>query len=169
MKKLGIMILTAVMAIMTFASITSAATKSDIIQKLNDSSILNVYVTQAEAYLNSVTVTSTQADQIIAYIDSVNATVGNKTKLSELTSTQKQSILNDFTAAGVVMNLTVVYETGNIVITDAEDREVFNVTYPTANLIKQTGFDYSIILVGLGFLALAIASAFVSRKLLRSK
>ena len=169
MKKIITMFMVMLMSVIGFTSITSAATTADIIQKLNDSAVLNVYVTQAESYLNSVTVTSEQADQIIAHIDAVNAIVGDKKKLSDLTSVQKQAILNEFTQAGVVMNLTVVYDSGNITITDSQERQIFNVTYPIANIIKQTGFDYSIILVGLSMLVIVIASAFVSRKLISSR
>lgn len=164
MKKLMVMLMTTVIAIMSFASVTSAATKADIVTALNNSHILNVYVAQAESYLNSVTVTSDQADQVIALINHVNATVGTKTKLSELTSVQKQSILTDFTAAGVVMGLTVVYNSGNIVVKNSSNQQVFTVSTTTGNIIKQTGFDYSVVLYGLAILMLAGVSGLVIRK-----
>lgn len=166
MKKILIMMMVTILAVMSFAPAINAATEADIVTTLKESNILNVYVTQVESWLTTVNVTSSQADQIIALINNVNATTGKKTKLTELTSAQKQSILADFTAAGVVVGLTVEYTAGNITVTNADSQKIFNVTYPTANLIKQTGFDYNILMYGAALIVIAIAAALITRKTL---
>jgi len=167
MKKILIMMVTTIIAVMSFTVVASAAASSDVIKVLNDSNIPDVYVSQAESYLNSVTVTQAQSDAIIARIKDVNAIVGDKTKLSELTLAQKQSVLNEFTAAGVVLDLKVVYDNGDINVTDAQSNIVFNV--PKAEIIKHTGFDYSIVLYGLALLMLACFAAFATRKVLANR
>jgi hypothetical protein len=61
MKKLTIIFMVIVISAMSFASIASAAKAvgtKDIIQKLKTSQILKVYVSQAESYLNSRTITT---------------------------------------------------------------------------------------------------------------
>jgi len=163
MKKFTVMLLVVVIAVMSIVAFAGAATKEDVIEKLEDSNIAEVYVTQAESYLNSVTVTSTQADQIIAYINSINATVGDKTKLSELTLEQKKSILADFVAAGVVMGLTVSADVnGNIEITNDAGQVVFSVN--NANIIKQTGLNYNMTYIGLSLLLISAIAAVGVRK-----
>ena len=167
-KKILVMMFTTMIALMSMTSVASAATKTDIISLLNKSTVLKVYVSQAESYLNSRTITSAQADAIIARINSVNAIVGDKTKLSELTSPQKLAILNEFTAAGQVLDLVVTYNSGIVLVKESgtNGRTVFTVTYPTADLIKQTGFDYSIALYGLAMILLAGVAGFATRKIL---
>ena len=168
MKKLSVMLLVVVIAVMSLVAYTGAATKEDVISKLEDSNIAEVYVTQAESYLNSVTVTSDQADQIIAYIDSINETVGDKMLLSELTQDEKVSVLADFVAAGVVMDLTVSADVdGNIEITNDAGQVVFSVN--NANIIKQTGLNYNMTYLGLALIMVAAISAIGLRKALRSK
>ena len=167
-KKILVMMFTTMVAIMSLTSIASAATTADIVTLLNKSAVLKVYVSQAESYLNSRTITSGQADAIISRINSVNTIVGDKKKLSDLTSPQKLAILNEFTAAGLVLDLAVTYNSGVILVKESgtSGRTVFTVAYPTANLIKQTGFDYSIALYGFAMILLAGVAGFATRKIL---
>ncbi len=166
MKKLSVMFLVVLISVMSIVTFAGAATKEDVISKLEASNIAEVYVTQAESYLNSATVTSDQADQIIAYIDSVNDTVGDKTQLSELTLAQKQSILADFTAAGLVMGLTVSADVdGNIEVTNDAGQVVFSVA--NANIIKQTGLNYNMTYLGLALIMIAGIAAIGVRKALK--
>lgn len=161
----------AMIALMSFVTVTSAATTtSDVIAALKDSKIADTYITQAESYLSSVTVTSEQADAIIARIDNVKEIVGDRAKLSELSSTESEKVLAEFTAAAEVMDLTVTYQNnGHHVLTvkDASNNVVLSAT--NTNIIKQTGFDYSVVLYGMIALVLAVVSAFAARKFLAAR
>jgi hypothetical protein len=164
MKKLSVMLMVIIISMMSFASFTSAATTSDIINKLKSSSILKVYVTQADSYLKSITVTSEEADRILELIDEVLATVGDKVRLSRLNSRQKLAILEYFTEAGQVLDLEVVYDDGDIVVTDKDNNKVFYVN--NADIIKHTGNNYDIALYGMAFLLLAGIAGVTTRKVL---
>ncbi|MHB1484479.1 MAG: hypothetical protein ACYCYI_07410 [Saccharofermentanales bacterium] len=155
MKKIFVMMMTTIIAVMSISTISSAATKSDIVTLLRNSHVLEVYVAQAESYLNSITVTSAQADAVIEHINNANAIVGTKTLLSELTSVQKAGILAEISAAAVHLNLTVTISSGSLIVKDASMNVVYSVNLSSSDLIKQTGFDYSIILFGMAFLMLA--------------
>lgn len=168
MKKVTGLLLVTLMILMSFATFASAATVDDIIEKLEESNVREVYVTQAESYLNSITVTPEQAEQIIAYIENVNAIVGDRMKIEDLTIEERKAILEYFAAAGLVLNLTVVADAdGNIEITDESAQVVFSVD--NANVVRQTGRDYIFFIAGLGLLAMAAASIFVSRKVLNNR
>ena len=163
------MMMTTIIAVMSITTISSAATKADIISLLRSSHVLEVYVTQAESYLNSITVTSAQADAVIEHINNANAIVGTKTLLSELTSVQKAGILAEVTAAAAHLNLTVTISSGSLIVKDASLAVVFSVNLAASDLVKQTGFDYSILLYGLAVLMLAGAAGFATRKALVSR
>lgn len=170
MKKLSVLFTIIVISIMSFASVSIAAKPvdaKDIIQKLKSSQVLKVYVSQAESYLYSRTITTQEAEQILALLDEVLAIVGKNGKLSDLTSRQKLAILELFTEAGEVLDLEVVYDDGDIKITDKDGRVVFHVVYPsTADIIRHTGYDYNIALYGLSFLLLAGIAGVTTRKVL---
>jgi hypothetical protein len=164
MKKLFIMLVVIVISIMSFASISSATTTSDIVHKLKSSKILKIYVTQAESYLHSRNISSVQADKIMALIDEVLATTGDKIRLSQLNSRQKLAILEYFTEAGQVLDLEVVYDDGDIIVTDKDNKQVFYVN--KADIIKQTGYNYDIALYGMALLLLAGLAGVTTRKVL---
>jgi competence protein ComGC len=158
------MLVVIVISIMSFASISSATTTSDIVHKLKSSKILKIYVTQAESYLHSRNISSVQADKIMALIDEVLATTGDKIRLSQLNSRQKLAILEYFTEAGQVLDLEVVYDDGDIIVTDKDNKQVFYVN--KADIIKQTGYNYDIALYGMALLLLAGLAGVTTRKVL---
>ncbi len=164
MKKLSVMLMVIIISMMSFASFTSAATTNDIVNKLKSSKILKIYVTQAESYLHSRQITSEQADKIMDLIDEVLATTGDKIRLSQLNSRQKLAILEYFTEAGQVLDLEVVYDDGDIIVTDKDDKQVFYVN--KADIIKHTGYNYGIALYGMAFILLAGIAGVTTRKIL---
>ncbi len=100
-------------------------------------------------------------------LDEVLAVTGKNGKLSQLTSRQKLTILELFTEAGQVLDLEVVYDDGDINVTDKNGKVVFHVKYPTtADVIKRTGYDYDVALYGLSFLLLAGIASVTTRKVL---
>ena len=166
MKKFFAALLAMLVLLICFSTVASAATKEDIVQALKDSKLKEVYVLQAESYLNEIDVTSEQAEAILQRIKNVNEIVGKETTLSKLTGEQKQKVLFEFTEAGKVLDLTVVYDAGTILITDSEDKSVYMTQ--DADAVKQTGIDYTVILYGLGFILLAAGSTAVSKKFIKA-
>jgi hypothetical protein len=97
-------------------------------------------------------------------IDEVLATTGDKIRLSQLNSRQKLAILEYFTEAGQVLDLEVVYDDGDIIVTDKDNKQVFYVN--KADIIKQTGYNYDIALYGMALLLLAGLAGVTTRKVL---
>ncbi|MHB1454505.1 MAG: hypothetical protein ACYCYM_11205 [Saccharofermentanales bacterium] len=162
MKRMIITLVTVILMISCFATAASAATVSDVVAKLRDSNVKEVYVLAAESYLNTLTLTSAQCDEIITRINNTNAITGTREELSELTTAEKQAILVEFAAAGTALGLTVTVVDGDVTVIDGEDRTVFYADGP--DVVKQTGFDYSIVLYGLAALVLAAAITVALRK-----
>jgi hypothetical protein len=161
MKKVLVALMTLIMMVSLFASAASAATVADVIAALRDSNVKETYVLAAESYLNTKTLTSAQCDEIITRLDNVNDIVGDKMELSDLTLAQKQAILTEFAAAGTALGLTVTVVAGDVTVMDGQT-EVFYADGP--DVVKQTGFDYSIALYGFGALVLAAAIAVALRR-----
>ncbi|MDO8686346.1 MAG: hypothetical protein Q7J78_06730 [Clostridiales bacterium] len=146
------------------SAVVSAATVNDIVAALKDAGVPEVYVTQAESYLNSRTVTSEQADAVIEHILNAKTIANGVTELSKLTVNQKTGILEEISQAVAQLDLTASFSNGVITIKDADSNTVFSVS--SSDVIKQTGYDYSPILVGLAILLIAgIAGVFVRRSL----
>ena len=161
MKKVLVALMTLIMMVSLFAPAASAATVTDVVAALRASNVKEVYVLAAESYLNSRTLTSAQCEEIILRINNVNTITGDRLELSELSLSEKQAILSEFAAAGTALGLTVSVVDGDVTVMDGDD-EVFYADGP--DVVKQTGFDYSILLYGFGALALATAIAVALRR-----
>ena len=162
MKKVLTMFLMIIVMVTGLVSIVAAATVNDIVTALNGASVPEVYVLQAKSYLDSRTVSSAQADQVIVHINNAKAIAAGETKASKLTATQKSGILQEIIAAAAVLNLQATYANHTLTVKDSSNKIVFTVS--SAEVIKQTGHDYSIALFGLGFLLLAAGAGFVLYK-----
>lgn len=162
MKKLTALLMIAIL-VLTMGAAVSAATEADIISALQAANVPAVYVSQAQSYLAANEVTAAQADEIIGYINDAKATAAGQTSLSKLTADQKNEILADVTAAAKVLDLKATYNgvDHTIGITDTTGKLVIAVS--SANAVKQTGYDYSLVLIGLLTVLLAGVIA-VSRK-----
>lgn len=164
MKKAWTVLLVVLIMVIGMTSAVSAASVTDIITALEAGHVPDVYIAQAESYFASHTVTSAQADQLITFIKAATTTAAGETKLSELSASQRTAIVADITKAAQVIGLTATYDNKAITVKDNSNQVVFTVT--SASAVKQTGYDYTIIFAGLGFLVLAGAATLVSRKAL---
>ena len=163
MKKMLALLMVVFVVVMGVGAVASAATVDDIMTALEATAIPEVYLTQAQSYLNANPVTAAQADAVIQYINAADATAGSVTGFNQLTSAQASAIYKDITAAAAALNLTASYDSTTLVIKDATGKSVLSVS--DSQVVKQTGHDYSIVLVGFGIMVLAGGVALLSRKL----
>ena len=170
MKKRAAVILTSILLILTLGGTVSAYTAEDVFTALEEANVPEVYVLQAEAYFETHPMSETQANLIMQYIDAALVIADGKTKVSELTSTQRGEIFQELVMAGQVFSLVVTYEgatnyeKGAVYVRDTGNNNIFIVS--AEDVIKHTGFDYSIALYGLLFLVLAgAAGAVVYRRM----
>ncbi|MBN1623874.1 MAG: hypothetical protein JW903_05865 [Clostridia bacterium] len=162
MKKKTILIVAIVIMLMSFTATASAATVSDILQSLRDANVPEVYVLQAESYMADKTVTSATADAIIVHINNAAVIADGETKLSQLTGEQKSGILTEISAACALLDMTASYVDEALTIKDSTGNIVIYLSAEDA--IKQTGYDYNLILYGLGILMIAGISIIVVKK-----
>lgn len=158
------LIITVLLAIsLSLTAIVSAATVNDILQSLRDAGVPEVYVLQAESYMADKTVSATTADAIIVHINNAAAIANGETKLSQLTGEQKSGILVEINAACALLNLTASYTDKALTVKDSTGNTVLYLSADDA--IKQTGYDYNLILYGFAIILVAGVSAVVfSRK-----
>ena len=167
MKKFAAVIVLSLL-ILSLGGVVSAATAEDVFTALEDANVPEDYILQAEAYFDAHPMTDTQAGVILQHIEAALVIADGKTKASQLTSTQRGAIFQELVKAGQVLSLTVTYEgstnyeKGTVYVRDAQNNVVFMVT--AEDVIKHTGFDYSIALYGLLVLAVAGAAALLIRR-----
>lgn len=158
MKKLTALLMIAIL-VLTMGAAVSAATEADIISALQAANVPAVYVSQAQSYLAANEVTAAEADEIIGYINDAKSAAAGQTSLSKLTAAQKIAIINDVEKAASVLDLKATYNgvDHTIGITDTTGKLVIAVS--SANAVKQTGYDYSLVLIGLLTVLLASVTA----------
>ena len=166
MKKTLTALILVFVLVASLAMTVSAATIADVVTALEGAGVPDVYVTQAESWLTSKSLSSAQLDGLVAHINAAKTIAAGETKISELTSAQRIGIRDHVLAAATDLGLTASYTNKVLTIKDGT-ATVFQVSY--ADAVKQTGYDYSIILIGLGLLALAGVAAFGARKALRNR
>ena len=166
MKRILSIALTTLLIVMSFSAVVSAAPVDDVIAALEEANVPEAYVEQARSYFAENPLTEEDAAAIIGYIEAAAAIADGKTKISELSGADRSAILAEISKAANVIDLTVSYDDGDINVRDASGNLVFSES--GAGAVKQTGFDYSIILFGLAGIVLAGSAAIVSKKKLAS-
>ena len=168
MKKVLTMMLVILLMVGGMTAAVSAATLQDVVDALTEGGVPEVYVLQAEAYLEDRGLTEAEADQLLIYIgNAVTITAGEK-QLSKLTAEQNSGIMQEIQNAADFLNLSVTYDNEVLNVKDDSNQTVFTVSKEDA--VKQTGFDYSIVLYGLAFLVLAgVVGVFAVRKVRKVK
>lgn len=168
MKKLTAVILVSILLILSLGGAVAAYTADDVFAALEDANVPEAYILQAEAYFEANPMTEEQAGVIMEHIDAALVIADGKTKASELTSTQRGAIFQELVKAGQALDLVVTYEgvtnyeKGTVYVRNQAGDVVFMVT--AEEVIKQTGFDYSIVLAGLGVLIVAAGVAVLLRR-----
>lgn len=161
------MIMVILVTMMTCAVAVSAATESDIITALKSAGVPASYVATAESYVakSDVTLTAAQSDAIIADINGAVAVAAGETSYSKLTVDQKTKIAAYITDAAKILGMTTSLSTAGLSIIDSTGKVL--ITVNTEDAVKQTGFDYTIVIVGLALIGTAGVSAVVIRKATR--
>jgi len=171
-KSLTVLLISLLMIVMT-GGIVSAYTAEDVFTALEDANVPEAYILQAEAYFDAHPMTEAQANVIMDHIDAALVIADGKTKASELTSTQRGNIFQELVAAGNVLDLVVTYEgstdykKGTVYVRDAQNNVVFMVS--ADDVVKHTGFDYSIVIYGAAFIAIAALSIVLVRRRVMAK
>lgn len=166
MKKVLSVALTILVVVMAFASVVSAAPVDDVITALEDANVPAAYVEQARSYFAANEITAEQSAAIVANIEAAADIADGETKLSALTDAQVTAIMTEIKEAAQEVGLTASYDNGTINVKDATGKLI--ISESGAGAVKQTGFDYSIVLFGLAGLVIAGASALVIKRKLAS-
>lgn len=145
-----------------------AAPNDDVIQALKDAKIPQSYITQAENYLKTTTLTAAQATAVQAQVtkaaDVMKAV--NVTDATKLTDSQLQTVLTAVKDAGTAINLniTVAKESNGSVSIVAKDTAGNTVVTFSTTDVKQTGANNTIFIAGILFIVLAAGSVIAVRK-----
>ena len=172
MKKFLSVLLVVMVTVMTFAaSVSAASTEGDIITALKSAGVPASYVATAESYMaqSGVDLTAAQIDAVITDINDAVAIAAGETSYAKLTADQKEKIAAEVIDASKILGLTATYAGGGkgLTVSDSTGKALLTVTSEGA--IKQTGFDYSIVFIGLAVIGLAGVSAVAAKKLIRRK
>jgi ABC-type transport system substrate-binding protein len=161
------LMLTAVI-LFSMAATAFAASNDDVITALKDAKIPETYIIQAENYLKTRELTSDEVGAVITQINKAAAVMdeaGTK-DVTKLSSENKQEILAIVADAGEAVGVTVSIKkssngTYTVIGTDASGKEVANFT---AKEVKQTGIDYTVLLLGAALILAAIGSTVVVKR-----
>lgn len=167
MKKTVIILVIALVLVMSFSISASAATVNDMLQALRDAGVPEVYVLQTESYLADKTLSSATIDAVLVHINNAKTIAAGETKLSMLDSSQKNDIMIEINAATALMGMTVQYVDQTLTVKDSTGNIVGILSLEDA--IKQTGYDYSLLLYGFVLLALTGSTAIITKKVLLKK
>jgi hypothetical protein len=170
MKKVrftAVIMLTAVL-LLSMAAPAFAAGNDDVIKALKDAKVPETYIIQAENYLKTRQLTSDEANAVIAQINEAAAIMdkaGTK-DVTKLSTEDKQEILALVSKAGDAVGVKVSVKknsngTYSVIGTDAAGNEVANFT---AREVKQTGIDYTVMLLGVALILAAIGSSFAIKR-----
>jgi hypothetical protein len=166
-KKLATLVLSAALVFGT--SVTAfAAPNDDVIAALKEAKVPATYITSAENYLKTVTLTDAQASAIKTQVTKVNSILdaANVTDVTKLTQADKDKVIAAVTEAGKSIGLTVtVTKTSNgalqIIAKDSTGAVVDTIT---TNAVKQTGANNMVLVAGAFVLVLAAGSVFAVRR-----
>lgn len=167
MKKFAALLLTVLVTMTTFTAAVSAASENDIVTALRSAGVAESYITTAASYLaqSDVTLTAAQADSVIANIEAAKVIAGGNLQASTLTADQQTKIAAEVADAADTMGLSTTYSsTDGLSIIDGSGKTLLSAVEGS---VKQTGFDYTIVFVGLALIAAAGVSAVVIRKATR--
>jgi hypothetical protein len=166
--KLTAALMLAAVLLLSMTATAFAAGNSDVIKALKDAKVPETYIIQAENYLKTHQLTSDEASAVITQINQAAAIMkeaGTK-DITKLSTKNKQEILGLVSKAGEAVGVKVSVKknsngTYSVIGTDASGKEVANFT---AKEVKQTGIDYTVMLLGAALILAAIGSTFFIRR-----
>ena len=147
-KKISALVLS-LMLVFAMSISAFAASKDDIISKLQSAGVATEYVNVAKQFLADNTVSDADAAYVIAKIDAATATANGVKDIASLTADQKSAIMADIKDAAAKLGATVSFDASNNTIT----------------AVKDTGFTTAATVGVVAVLAMGlVVCAFVSKK-----
>ena len=137
-KKISALVLS-LMLVFAMSISAFAASKDDIISKLQSAGVATEYVNVAKQFLADNTVSDADADYVIAKIDAATATANGVKDIASLTADQKSAIMADIKDAAAKLGATVSFDASNNTITAVKDGKSYVVAL-SAKVVKDTGF-----------------------------
>lgn len=162
-KKISALVLS-LMLVFAMSISAFAASKDDIISKLQSAGVATEYVNVAKQFLADNTVSDADAAYVIAKIDAATATANGVKDIASLTADQKSAIMADIKDAAAKLGATVSFDASNNTITAVKDGKSYVVAL-SAKVVKDTGFTTAATVVVVAVLAMGlVVCAFVSKK-----
>ena len=137
-KKISALVLS-LMLVFAMSISAFAASKDDIISKLQSAGVATEYVNVAKQFLADNTVSDADAAYVIAKIDAATATANGVKDIASLTADQKSAIMADIKDAAAKLGATVSFDASNNTITAVKDGKSYVVAL-SAKVVKDTGF-----------------------------
>lgn len=160
-KKISALVLS-LMLVFAMSISAFAASKDDIISKLQSAGVATEYVNVAKQFLADNTVSD--AAYVIAKIDAATATANGVKDIASLTADQKSAIMADIKDAAASLGATVSFDASNNTITAVKDGKSYVVAL-SAKVVKDTGFTTAATVGVVAVLAMGlVVCAFVSKK-----
>lgn len=164
-KKISALVLS-LMLVFAMSISAFAASKDDIISKLQSAGVATEYVNVAKQFLADNTVSDADAAYVIAKIDAATATANGVKDIASLTADQKSAIMADIKDAAAKLGATVSFDASNNTITavNVKDGKSYVVAL-SAKVVKDTGFTTAATVGVVAVLAMGlVVCAFVSKK-----
>lgn len=162
-KKISALVLS-LMLVFAMSISAFAASKDDIISKLQSAGVATEYVNVAKQFLADNTVSDADAAYVIAKIDAATATANGVKDIASLTADQKSAIMADIKDAAAKLGATVSFDASNNTITAVKDGKSYVVAL-SAKVVKDTGFTTAATVGVVAALAMGlVVCAFVSKK-----
>ena len=119
-KKISALVLS-LMLVFAMSISAFAASKDDIISKLQSAGVATEYVNAAKQFLADNTVSDADAAYVIAKIDAATATANGVKDIASLTADQKSAIMADIKDAAAKLGATVSFDASTNTITAVKD------------------------------------------------
>ena len=162
-KKISALVLS-LMLVFAMSISAFAASKDDIISKLQSAGVATEYVNVAKQFLADNTVSDADAAYVIAKIDAATATANGVKDIASLTADQKSAIMADIKDAAAKLGATVSFDASNNTITAVKDGKSYVVAL-SAKVVKDTGFTTDATVGVVAVLAMGlVVCALVSKK-----
>ena len=162
-KKISALVLS-LMLVFAMSISAFAASKDDIISKLQSAGVATEYVNVAKQFLADNTVSDADAAYVIAKIDAATATANGVKDIASLTADQKSAIMADIKDAAAKLGATVSFDASNNTITAVKDGKSYVVAL-SAKVVKDTGFTTAATVGVVAVLAMGlVVCAVVSKK-----
>ena len=162
-KKISALVLS-LMLVFAMSISAFAASKDDIISKLQSAGVATEYVNVAKQFLADNTVSDADAAYVIAKIDAATATANGVKDIASLTADQKSAIMADIKDAAAKLGATVSFDASNNTITAVKDGKSYVVAL-SAKVVKDTGFTTAATVGVVAVLAMGlVVCSFVSKK-----